>query len=708
VAKDNDSVLSPGTNHPGSDRHRTLDGLATPNNSSLSYTGFELSDVPPVAVFLSSAGSGYLNRRRRKQGIPLLTFGIAAHDAGGSAKRRSGLQHPQQRTKKIARTTHYFSLWLILFVATTICTFTTFVSERSRILLRQWRMEQAHPLSTQHMQQRRRNLRTQTSPLTFLSPISLESSSYTKRLHRRGAKLRYLAFGSSITWGSDLANLSSEDSYPYLLDADVYSVALPLSLEYADFAAACTQSLLDGPPSLEQNRSRAVYFPDVVTVEYTSVDVSESHVILVQRLRRRYPSSLIVLVHVLDPMTHLFLQETRVENEVADVKQMSLREWKRAFHSKEHNFTNSAEGSPPNVIQSDDSIWELARSMIQATLLTDSDSRPQENSSRMSWTFVQPSLMDQPRLLSLVTSDPLLLHYSHASNFTIAATSNDFAVSTQQMHSYLSQFVIDSMRSHEMEPITVLSSYGHEELAMGMRRLVEEYLGQNNQYQWFFNLWMRYRHDSPKLGDWGSGDDCHLWYTTGDYNVETVGGTPANIPLVQKNDAEFSWMVTIMNLLTAAPHKHVLEFTRSHPFLFDGSSSMAPFYDSNNNYIVVYNPFSTRRLLSLTYLTDTDGLSYPKTRVMINDVSTILIQPIHVADKRDEFSAIVDEQQSIGIARTSGVGYVPPGKSFVRLVPLQSTSLPFRLLGASILAEEVQDVSSIESTLEMDTPTTAL
>ena len=54
------------------------------------------------------------------------------------------------------------------------------------------------------------------------------------------------------------------------------------------------------------------------------------------------------------------------------------------------------------------------------------------------------------------------------------------------------------------------------------------------------------------------------------------------------------------------------------------------------------------------------------------------------------------------MARTSGVGFVPPGKSTVQLEPLQSTKLPFRLLGASFLAEEVQNLPSIEFALETD------
>ena len=121
----------------------------------------------------------------------------------------------------------------------------------------------------------------------------------------------------------------------------------------------------------------------------------------------------------------------------------------------------------------------------------------------------------------------------------------------------------------------------------------------------------------------------------------------------------------------------------------------------NNNKITVHNPFDHDRMLSLTYLTDADSMSYPRTRVVLNGKPTVLLQPFHDAD--------IDATTTTGggntmkhMARTSGVGFIPPGTTTVLLEPLQSTKLPFRLLGASLLAEEVQDLPSIEFALESD------
>jgi hypothetical protein len=140
-------------------------------------------------------------------------------------------------------------------------------------------------------------------------------------------KLHYLSFGSSNTWGIGLsdANLSRSapksfvtleeaasaeivtthsTAYPSLLDGEGLTVALPSSRWYVDFAAACTQSLVEGIPSLTESSHK--WTPDVITVEY-SAEMTQSHVVLLQRLRRRYPLSILVLVQLFQPATQLYL-----------------------------------------------------------------------------------------------------------------------------------------------------------------------------------------------------------------------------------------------------------------------------------------------------------------------------------------------------------------------------------------------------------------
>ncbi len=169
------------------------------------------------------------------------------------------------------------------------------------------------------------------------------------------------------------------------------------------------------------------------------------------------------------------------------------------------------------------------------------------------------------------------------------------------------------------------------------------------------------------LGTWGTGDACHIWYATGQYNLES-SARQVELPL---NESASSFIFS-------GTHKHALEFSK-----IDSSQS--------NNKITIHNPFPQDRLLSLTYLTDRNSMRYPKTRVFLNDQATVLLLPFH------------DEQRHRHVARTTGVGYVPPGTSTVRLEPLQASKLPFRLLGASLLAEEVEGLDSMEFAFESET-----
>lgn len=203
--------------------------------------------------------------------------------------------------------------------------------------------------------------------------------------------------------------------------------------------------------------------------------------------------------------------------------------------------------------------------------------------------------------------------------------------------------------------LRILSLQGHLQLYLDVRSVVEDVLpvlGKENE--------------PPSIGTWGTGDACHIWYATGQYHLES-SARQVELPL---NESSSSYIFS-------GAHKHALEFSKR-----DGSQS--------NNKITVHNPFSQDRLLSLTYLTDRNSMRYPKTRVFLNDQPTVLLLPFH------------DEQRHRHIARTTGVGYVPPGKSTVSLEPLQESKLPFRLLGASLLAEEADGLDSMEFAFESD------
>jgi hypothetical protein len=486
-------------------------------------------------------------------------------------------------------------------------------------------------------------------------------------------KLHYLSFGSSNTWGIGLSNTNwsrapksfstleaasaeivtiHSTSYPSLLDAEGLTVALPSSRWYVDFAAACTQSLVEGIPS--QTDIFHKWTPDVITVEY-SAEMTQSHVVLLQRLRRRYPLSILVLVQLFQPATQLYLvpQTGRGSSKLPQ----SLQAWMV-------NQTLSTDTSATSdTSQLDDStIRNLARSILLAT----ADGSHQ-------WT-VETSA--QPLVKQLVDDDPLMLHYNGLS--TLHTQTQD------ELVAYLTLFTND---------VTDLNTFGHARVARDVQSLVEQSSA----------LWsIRHGKLSAPLGDWGSGDECHTWYATGNYKLES-SGRRVNLPTLPGSSEQGPFLT-----VSSPQHKHALEFVpRSNPPPPPPPLSSDPTQSDQEqvhetNVFTVHNPFATDRLLSLTYLTDADGMTYPRTRVVLNGVPTLVVHPIHTLQDVPTETRSDNGHYDHHVSRTTGVGYIPPGTSTVRLDPLQATHLPFRLLGASLLAEEVQDLTSIEFSLETE------
>jgi len=156
------------------------------------------------------------------------------------------------------------------------------------------------------------------------------------------------------------------------------------------------------------------------------------------------------------------------------------------------------------------------------------------------------------------------------------------------------------------------------------------------------------RADRDVTGTWGSGDHCSLWYANG--LAHNVRGSSS---LVEFGHTEES-------------HKHAMEIPRA------------------GKTIQMDNPFDAPRMLYLTYMTageDDFAKIYPKIRVLLDGKPTVVMDPYH------------DETEGPHLARTSAVGFLPArSTSSIALEPLESTRHPFRLVGASIISEEMADI----------------
>ncbi|GKY93390.1 hypothetical protein MPSEU_000306600 [Mayamaea pseudoterrestris] len=154
----------------------------------------------------------------------------------------------------------------------------------------------------EHRMQRRRRSWFMSSILllvTFLQVLRHRASSdeqFMESRHPLGTRrmraipqtniekdLRYITFGSSITWGVGLDDF--KQAYPYRLSSKVRNAASRMG--GAALAAACTETIVGED------------LFDVVTIEFVEFD--ETHVILSKRLRRRFPNAVILFVRLWHP-----------------------------------------------------------------------------------------------------------------------------------------------------------------------------------------------------------------------------------------------------------------------------------------------------------------------------------------------------------------------------------------------------------------------
>lgn len=107
---------------------------------------------------------------------------------------------------------------------------------------------------------------------TLICPIFSEKPTHESK------DLRYLTFGTSVTWGSIIKN--RESAYPYLLSPNVTNVAMRAS--DSTYPSMCTQSMVKD----------SIY--DVIIIEYDRRKFS-TLLQLAKRLRQRFPDATIVL-----------------------------------------------------------------------------------------------------------------------------------------------------------------------------------------------------------------------------------------------------------------------------------------------------------------------------------------------------------------------------------------------------------------------------
>lgn len=416
--------------------------------------------------------------------------------------------------------------------------------------------------------------------LLALDQVSLTGPTFKKKrrmqIRQPNERLRYLAFGSSSTFGVGLDSSSPENSYvsqiARAIDADLVNAASPI--EGSALPAACTQTVVG---------DESVF--DVISIEFSVFD--QDLEILARRLRKRFPSALIVLIELWNP--------TMLRYRSYNNQSLEFTLWK-----EQHGFETVADATH-GILKSGPERWFLAY--------------PIGTRQRLDKTVLDID----------------------AKTVTLSRPSKEVLAVADTAQDYLSWFQEDNL--------SVLSRSGHATLMQLIQSSVPD-----------LHIWGRKPRVQMQLGSWGSGDHCHLWFSSGDFG-DVDGGDSRQV--------DFGHV--------GSRHKHAIEFRRLR-----------------RDTVVVDNPFDTPRMLYLTYMTANEDGVYPKTKVRLNGAPTVQIDPFH-----DD-----ENQLEKNFARTTAVGMILPNTSTaVRLDPLQRSALPFRLVGASLIAEEMKDVP-IEFSLE--------
>lgn len=406
--------------------------------------------------------------------------------------------------------------------------------------------------------------------------------------------IRYLSLGGASTWGVGL-----ESPKPIItLDwagnpsPNMHEAAYPYRLSIGVHNAA---QRIGGPTmaalctqSLVEER---IY--DVVTVEFSNAyGTSDLNAMewLVRRLRRRFPKAVIVLVQLWSPAHFFYWDGDRA---------MDFASWRGTQNNKDTTDWNGTDWQ--GLLSEHD--WKYLPLVARATLQLETLSKEIEG------YFVHLAPPKDP-IRGLETANKWFLEMGSGSNANV------------------------SRREY------TLSTRGHLVVANHIRSFVDQEGIPEKSAQ-----------ERNDLGDWGSGDACHLWYDNDPNNDQTLTSIP-----------------------THSSNLKVTELSR-------GSSALELSIQGGS--LVVQNPFLEVRTLHLTYMVDASPSGrkiYPRVQIWVDENKTIVIDP-HVDEERPVDQFPCTRSTAIGVVAANS--YVE-----IRLKPLEDTTSPFQLIGASFLAED--------------------
>lgn len=413
--------------------------------------------------------------------------------------------------------------------------------------------------------------------------------------------IRYLSLGGPSTWGVGLENPEPmpngsggldvhEAAYPYRLSPDVHNAAQRIG--GPTLSSLCAQSIVDDQ----------IY--DVISIEFSHFYLSKDFpalALLAQRLRQRFPKALLVFVQLWSPSQYHDSNSG-----------MNFADWRAQM------LQNTVDGDVTEVAW-DSETW-------------------QDHVSDYDWVLSSEA-QEATKLLQEIVDEysGQLVHLGAPSDAEHGLrTANKWFL---ELATFDEKDELNSQSSTPLEIQYTLSSRGHMVVSSHLQSIVDQE-----------KILFKAPETRNEVGDWGSGDQCQLWYDTGTKIVQFSSN---------------------LELQEFVPGKFALEIP------------------SDGGTIVVHNPFSEERMLYLTYMTASAGghsrKIYPKVQVQVisangQDVSPggVYLDPYHDNNSDDRH-----------ITRTTAIGKIPATtRCQIQIQPIQETASGFRLVGASFLAKE--------------------
>mmetsp|Transcript_18438 Transcript_18438/g.28462 ORF Transcript_18438/g.28462 Transcript_18438/m.28462 type:complete len:350 (-) Transcript_18438:13-1062(-) len=238
-------------------------------------------------------------------------------------------------------------------------------------------------------------------------------------------------------------------------------------------------------------------------------------------------------------------------------------------------------------------------------------------------------------LMTQTNREDWTYHFDDSTDLLQAAIAKEYGAHIYELPKHDDpRLSIKEMNRWFADDMQHVTAEGHEVIAFGIHQmLVEKQIVVEK---------------SDEVGTWGDGDLCDTWYWSGE--VSKSLSVSRNMRMNQFNTKSNKWALELSN---------------------EGGA------------ITVTNPFPEKRSLVLMFMaTGTPGV-YPKTLVTLNSERD--------SDHRQQQLGSVELDPSVTVYRhdvhvglTANLGFIPPGKTILRLKPLEETENPFRLTGYAI------------------------